>query len=159
MIAFRASLVWMLAMGLRAAEGPFDIVLLPGPRVPAASGTARLVFADSPFGVAVTDDGRHVYDVRIIASGLPDPATLGRFHAYIAWEVLPDLSEWRRLGVVRNGTTTVGPADWNKFLVVITAEPDGNARSHTGPTVLHGTSPSGWLQTFLTHPLFRGISQ
>jgi hypothetical protein len=47
----------------------------------------------------------------------------------------------------------------NKFLLVITAEADSAPAEHAGPTVLHGTSPSGWLQSFLTHPLFRGISQ
>ena len=46
----------------------------------------------------------------------------------------------------------------NKFLLVITAEAEQPLRrSHAGPTVLHGTSPSGWLQSFLSHPLFRGI--
>jgi hypothetical protein len=53
----------------------------------------------------------------------------------------------------------VGHADLNKFLLVITAEADTSGTASRGPTVLHGTSPSGWLQSFLTHPLFRGISQ
>ena len=151
-----AALTLMFPAG---AGGPYDIVLLPGPAVPAARGEARLVFADSPFGVAVTADGRHVYDVRITARGLPDPASLGGFHAYVAWEVSTDLAEWHRLGAVSNGTTTVGRAEHNKFLLVITAEPTADAATRAGPTVLHGTSPSGWLQTFLTHPLFRGIPQ
>lgn len=142
-----------------STSGPYDILLLPGPRVPTARGEARLIFADSPFGVAVTEDGHHSYNVRIHARGLPEPATLGTFHAFVAWEVSPDLSEWRRLGAVRNGSTTVGRAEMNKFLLVITAELDTMPARHVGPTVLHGTSPSGWLQTFLTHPLFRGISQ
>jgi hypothetical protein len=30
---------------------------------------------------------------------------------------------------------------------------------HHGPTVLHGSSPSAWLQNFMTHPLFRNIPQ
>ena len=69
----------------------------------------------------------------------------------------PDLKQWDRLGEVQNGTSTVGHAELNKFLLVITAEPSATPRAHTGPTVLHGTSPSGWLQSFLTHPLFRGV--
>jgi hypothetical protein len=73
--------------------------------------------------------------------------------------VSPDLTGWHRLGPVTNGTTTVGHADLNKFLLVITAEADTSGTASRGPTVLHGTSPSGWLQSFLTHPLFRGISQ
>jgi len=146
--------------GLWAGDrGPYDIHLLPGKAVPGASGSARLQFAESPFGVAVTQDGRARYDVRITASGLPDPSTLGDYHAYVAWEASTDLATWRRLGPVGNGTTTVGPADRNKFLLVVTAEQDSVPADHLGPTVLHGVSPSGWLQQFLTHPLFRGISQ
>jgi hypothetical protein len=57
---------------------------------------------------------------------------------------------------VKNGDTTVGHAQRNKFLLVIAAE-SSTTSAHAGPTVLHGTSPSGWLQSFLTHPLFRGI--
>lgn len=139
--------------------GPFDIILHATPAAPTASGTARLVYAESPFGVAVTADGRAVYDVEITAAGLPAPSALGAYSAYVAWSVSPDLSRWQRLGAVVNGTTTVGQADLNKFLLVITAEHDVAPAAHAGPTVLHGTSPSGWLQSFLTHPLFRGVSQ
>jgi hypothetical protein len=156
--AMTLSLALLVGLG-SAAAGPYDIHLAPGPAVPGATGSARLLFADSPFGVAVSQDGRLVYDIRIEAAGLPDPASLGAYSAYVAWEVSTDLSEWHRLGTVGNGTTTVGQAAWNKFLLVITAEPDSAPPDHGGPTVLHGTSPSGWLQQFLSHPLFRGISQ
>lgn len=140
-----------------AAEGPFDIALFNTPQTPSASGHARLVFASSPFGVAVTADGRASYDVQIDASGLPQPSTLGGYAAYVAWAVTTDLREWHRLGEVTNGRSTVGRAELNKFLLVVTAEPTATPASHSGPTVLHGTSPSGWLQSFLSHPLFRGI--
>ncbi len=149
-----------LLLGARLpAGGPYDIKLAPGPAAPAAEGTARLFFAASPFGVAVTGNGHHVYDIRITAKGLPEPASLGGYTAFVAWEVSTDLAEWRRVGTVRNGTSAVGPVDRNKFLLVITAEADSAPGMHAGPTVLHGTSPSGWLQRFLSHPLFRGISQ
>jgi hypothetical protein len=140
-----------------ATEGPFDIALFNTPRTPTAKGHARLVFASSPFGVAVTADGRASYDVQVEASGLPDPATLGAYTNYVAWAVTTDLAEWHRLGPVANGQSTVGHAELNKFLLVITAEPSAAPATHAGPTVLHGTSPSGWLQSFLSHPLFRGI--
>jgi hypothetical protein len=156
MQAFLAALL----LGLQAnPSGPFDITLFPGPATPTVTGAARLTFAESPFGVAVTSDGRHSYDVHISATGLPDPGTLGMFQAYIAWEVSTDLSEWHRLGEVKNGATVVGHAELNKFLLVISAEQNAATATHAGPIVLHGTSPSGWLQTFLAHPLFRGISQ
>jgi hypothetical protein len=143
---------------LAVPNGPFDIALFATSAAPAAEGAARLVYAPSPFGVAVTADGRARYDILITASRLPPPDSLGGYGAYVAWEVTPDLSAWRRLGAVRNGTSQVGPAELNKFLLVITAEPDSAAAAHHGPTILHGTSPSGWLQSFITHPLFRGVN-
>lgn len=153
-----ATLATVLVAALVAAgRGPFDIALLNTPKAPSAQGRARLVFAPSPFGIAVTPDGRASYDVEITASGLPDPSSLGAYSAYVAWVASADLHEWHRLGVVTNGTTTVGRAELNKFLLVITAESSATPALHTGPTVLHGTSPSGWLQSFLSHPLFRGI--
>jgi hypothetical protein len=144
---------------LLAAAGPYDIALHPTPAAPAAQGRARLVPTGSPFGADVTADGHASYDVAITASGLPGPARLGKFSTYVAWAVLPDLSRWERLGTVRNGASTVGPVTLNKFLLVITAEADSAPAAHAGPTVLHGTSPSGWLQSFVTHPLFRGVTQ
>lgn len=154
----RHLLVAALLVPAVGMAGPFDIPLFSTPRAPAAHGSARLVFAPSPFGVAVTADGHAVYDVQITASGLPAPAAVegGAYTTYMAWATSTDLTRWDRLGAVRNGTTTVGHAELNKFLLVITAETSDSA-PHAGPTLLHGTSPSGWLQSFLSHPLFRGI--
>ena len=139
------------------AAGPYDIPLFATPKAPMATGAARLVYARSPFGIAVTADGRAQYDVEITASALPAPSTLGAFTMYVAWATTPDLARWERLGTIGNGVTTVGPVTFNKFLIVITAESD-SAAAHAGPTILHGTSPSGWLQSFLNHPMFRGIT-
>ena len=145
-------------MGLVAVTfGPFDMPLFGTVKAPAAKGTARLVFAQSPFGIALTRDGHASYDIVVNAEGMPDPSTLGAFTHYVAWAVTTDLSAWQRLGTVHNGTTTVGRAEFNKFLFVITAEAAAAPAKHSGPTILHGTSPSGWLQTFLSHPLFRGL--
>lgn len=147
----------LMATVVAMAAGPFDIPLYNTPKAPTATGHARLVFASSPFGVAVTADGRASYDVQIDAAGLPDPSSLGTYSAYVAWAVTTDLKQWNRLGAVSNGRSTVGHAELNKFLLVITAESIATPTVHSGPTVLHGTSPSGWLQSFLSHPLFRGI--
>lgn len=152
----------LLAAGILLAAppaGPYDIALFATAKAPAAEGHARLVAAASPFGVAVTADGRARYDVQVTAANLPDPATVGAYTAYVAWATTTDLTEWKRLGTVANGQTTVGPVEFNKFLFVITAEADSSDTTHAGPTILHGHSPSGWLQSFLTHPLFRGIAQ
>jgi hypothetical protein len=147
-----------LAVPLLFAAGPYDIPLFSTPKAPAATGSARLVFAESPFGIAVTADGRAQYDVQVTASNLPAPSTLGTYRTYVAWATTPDLTRWDRLGIISNGTTTVGHVALNKFLLVITAESDSATKTHAGPTVLHGTSPSGWLQSFLNHPMFRGIT-
>ena len=153
----RAGFGWaLLAAGLAAAGGPYDITLLSTSTAPEARGTARLVSAASPFGVAVAADGRARYDIELRIRGLPAPAALGPYRAYVAWAATPDLARWTRLGSVTNGSSTVGTAEDNKFLLVITAEADSNPATRHGPTVLHGTSPSGWLQTFLAHPFFRG---
>ena len=148
----------MLTVPLLFAAGPFDIPLFATPRAPSAVGSGRLVYAASPFGIAVTADGRAQYDIQITAASLPAPSSLGSYRAYVAWAATPDLATWVRLGAVRNGTSTVGHVDMNKFLLVITAEPDSSPAQHAGPIVLHGTSPSGWLQSFLNHPMFRGIT-
>ena len=137
--------------------GPYDIKLLNTPRTPTAQGTARLVFAPSPFGVTVTADGRSSYDVQLSLTGLPEPTTLGPYSAYVAWVTTTNLDQWHRLGAVGNGSSTVGQVEYNKFLLVITAEKDSAVTEHKGPTVLHGISPSGWLQSLITHPLFRGV--
>jgi hypothetical protein len=140
-----------------SAHGPFDIPLFNTPKAPDARGAARLVYAPSPFGVAVTADGHARYDVQVDVTGLPEASTLGAFTAYVAWAATTDLSQWVRLGVIKNGRSVVGQVEMNKFLLVVTAEPSETPATHAGPTVLHGTSPSGWLQNFLTHPLFRGV--
>ncbi len=150
-----AALVAAAAPAHRDAGGPFDLLLFRTPVAPHATATARLIYPHSPFGLAVTTDGRATYNIQITATGLPAPASLGKFTIYTAWAALPDLSHWARLGTVTNGTSLVGPVDLNKFLLVISAEPSAATMSQTGPTVLHGTSPSGYLQTFLGHGLYR----
>jgi hypothetical protein len=148
----------LLLVGL-AAAGPYDIKLLPTAAVPGASGAARLIFSESPFGVSVTADGHSDYQAKVTAAGLPDPAALGAYTTYVAWAVTPDLQSWTRIGSITKTGGTVGPVDLNKFLLVITAEASATPASHAGPMVLHGTSPSGWLQNFMSHPLFRGAAQ
>lgn len=137
--------------------GPYDIKLLNTPKTPSANGTARLLWAQGPFGVTVTPDGRATYDVQLDLSGLPAPRTLGPYTAYVAWAATTNLDKWYRLGTVTNGRSTVGRVELNKFMLVITAEASSTSAARKGPTVLHGISPSGWLQSLITHPLFRGV--
>ena len=156
-MVFARSISTIAAAAALRSLGPYDIKLLNTPRTPTAQGTARLVWAESPFGVTVTEDGRSSYDVQLSLTGLPEPRTLGDYSAYIAWAATTNLDEWHRLGPVHNGNSTVGQVELNKFLLVITAEKDSSVTEKKGPTALHGISPSGWLQSLITHPLFRGI--
>jgi hypothetical protein len=150
----RALAAGLLLLG---ASSPFEITLFNTAAAPEAQGTARLVFAASPFGVAVTPEGFASYDVRVELRGLPDPGRLGAYRSYVAWAATTDLSRWYRLGPVGNGIRTVGRIELNKFLFVITAEADSLPATRKGPTVLHGLAPSSFLQSFVSHPLFRGI--
>jgi len=143
----------------RTVAGPLDLLLFPTNAAAGATAKARLLFSPSPFGITVTEDGHSSYDVQITATGLPAPSSLGHFTTYVAWAATPELTEWVRLGPVTNGQTTVGPVTFNKFLLVISAESSTPGSAPAGPTVLHGTSPSGYIQSFLSHPLFRNVPQ
>ena len=143
---------------LAAQSDSYAVPLAPTPAAGAARGQARLHYAASPFGIAVTVDGRASYDLAITLTGLPAPASLGRYGVIVAWAVSPDLSLWQPLGAVSDGTTTLGPVALNKFLVVISAETTAEVTTHAGPVLLRGYSPSIWLQSFITHPLFRGVN-
>lgn len=143
---------------LLGGGGPYDILFVPTRAAPAARGTARLHYATSPFGVAVTREGVARWTVRFTLDGLPPAATIGGAQGYVAWAASSDLREWDRLGTVTNGTATLGHVARNKFLVIITAESDTTTTTRRGTTVLSGISPSSWMQPLLTHPLFRGIA-
>jgi hypothetical protein len=155
--ALSSALLLVLAGARPVGSGPYDMKLIATPAAPSATGTGRLIFATSPFGIASTADGHAVYNIQVTAAGLPTPSSLGAYKTFIAWAVTPDLNTWTRLGTIANGENTVGPVDLNKFLVVVTAESSPTSTTHDGPTVLHGSSPSAWLQSFISHPMFRGM--
>ncbi|MDQ3517827.1 MAG: hypothetical protein M3466_05405, partial [Gemmatimonadota bacterium] len=120
--------------------------LIPVPDLPLLSGTAKLGHARSPFGVALTSDGHHLYDITITLSGLPDPGTLGDFSAYVAWVTTPLLEPMTKLGAVRNGRTGVGKVGFNKFLILVTAEASADVKKRGGRLVIRGMSPSNLMQ-------------
>ncbi len=111
-------------------------------KAPRASGTAVLQPEPSPFGLAVTRDGRVLSRVVITLSGLPDPASLGPYHSFVAWATTPDLDPVIPLGAVGNGRTVTGPIALERFLIMVSAERSGGARTRDGPLVLRGSSPS-----------------
>ncbi|HXF95649.1 MAG TPA: hypothetical protein VNI61_06060, partial [Gemmatimonadales bacterium] len=63
----------------------FELVPVPGLRV--AGGTVELRRVPSPFGVAVTRDGHHLYDLVVTLRGLPEPGALvaSPQATYVAW--------------------------------------------------------------------------
>lgn len=131
---------------------PLEIALAPTANANGASGSARLAFAMSPFGVAVTADGHHLYRIRLAAAGLP-PAGGG---AYVAWAVTPSLDRTRKLGVLDSAGEVVSEIAFNKFLVFVTAEPSAGVEKWSGPILLRGISRSGRMHTMAGHGPFQG---
>jgi FtsP/CotA-like multicopper oxidase with cupredoxin domain len=129
-----------------ASADLYCIELLPAAAGEGASGTARLLPASSPFGVPVTSEGFHRYNLSFDLSGLPDPASLGPYATYVAWVATPQLAVVSRLGEVANGVVVRGPVALDRFLVLISAEARADAPERSGPLVLRGASAGLRLQ-------------
>lgn len=180
---------WMAVASPEGVSGP-DIPLCRAGddpdyyRIPLAStrlvagtgqttGEAGLVFpAASPFGIAVTEDGSYDYRVRFRVERLPARSR----GVFVAWVTTPEIDRVRRIGPLEGGQAE-GPVEWNKFLVVVTLEPEGSATAApvvadategmdapggvagsappwTGPVVLRGMSRSGRMHTMAGHGPF-----
>ncbi len=137
------------------------------------TGEAGLVFpAASPFGIAVTPDGSYDYRVRFDVRRLPARSR----GVFVAWVTTPEIDRVRRIGPLEGGRAE-GPVEWNKFLVVVTLEPEGSPTAApvesdavegmdapggvagttppwTGPVVLRGMSRSGRMHTMAGHGPF-----
>jgi len=108
-----------------------------------ARGMVYLLPTPSPFGIAVSRDGSTRYRVRVRLCGLPAPASLGPFTAYVVWASTWLVDRTERLGTAFDGEGELGEVRWNKFRILVTAERTASVRSPTGPIVLRGSSPSG----------------
>lgn len=135
-------------------EAYYGIDLVPTKRVPgtgAGSGLGEVSFADSPFGVSVSDEGEYVYDIAIRLERLKPPKT-GKL---TAWVAKSDLSEVASLGPLDGELRVRGRVAWNKFLVVVTLEPEGElGNGWRGPIVMRGMSRSGMMHTLAGHGPF-----
>ena len=120
------------------------IELVPVPDIMEVKARAILGRAASPYGVAVTADGRQRWAVTIHIDGLPQPDAFGPYRAYVAWAMTPTLESVVRLGPVRNGSNVLGEIALDKFLLMVSAEPDTTGSDRLGKPVLRGFSPS-WL--------------
>ncbi len=133
----------------------YRIDLISTKRVPGsgyASGTAEMLFSDSPFGVSLGADGsyRHLLDIRVARLA---PAREGR---YVAWVTTPSLDRAERLGVLDEDHRIQGPVKWNKFIAVISWEADEATDQDRwqGPIVMRGMSRSGKMHTMAGHGPF-----
>ena len=142
------------AASLFAPSSYYNIELVPTKRVPGtggAKGTARVHFARSPFGVAVSTNGSYVYDVTLVLERIK-PKKNG---FYTAWVTSSDLKEVNRLGVLDDSFKATGRVDWNKFLVVVTLEPSEEPTGMwKGLVVMRGMARSGMMHTLAGHGPF-----
>ncbi|HJS74717.1 MAG TPA: hypothetical protein VJ921_10545, partial [Vicinamibacteria bacterium] len=140
----------LLALPLRAQDGHPDVYrieLAPTPDLREARGAVRLRWAPSPFGISVSKEGSHRFELEFELEGLPDPSSLGDYSAYVAWVTTPVLSSTVKLGEVENGRTgPLGSVDWNQFLVLVSAEQSAGVAAREGRLVLRGLSPSSRIQ-------------
>jgi FtsP/CotA-like multicopper oxidase with cupredoxin domain len=141
---------WFLTPPLAAQDGHPDIYsieLAPTPDLRGARGTVRLRWAPSPFGISVSPEGHHRFDLDFHLEGLPDPRTLGDYSTYVAWVTTPVLSPMTKLGEVGNGDSgPLGPVELNQFFVLVSAERDAGVATREGRLVLRGVSPSSRIQ-------------
>ena len=129
-----------------ADDDLYCIELLPSADIERASGTARLVPPSTPFGIAVTRAGETQHDVLFTLRDLPQPSALGKFSTLIAWALTPQLRPLVKLGEVRDGTTRLGRVGFDRFIVLITAEPSTRVSEPGRRVVLRGTSASMRMQ-------------
>ena len=88
----------------------YCLPLHPTGNAPRAMGTAVLQPETSPFGLAVTRDGRVRSRLVLTLTGLPEPKSLGPYRSYTAWATTPDLDPPIALGTERDRWIEIGRA-------------------------------------------------
>ena len=120
----------------------YCIFLTARPGLETMSGHLELRTPHTPFGVAVTPAGNHLYEGILTLEGLLDPAALGDYSHIVAWLATPLFDEIVNLGPVANGTRSIGEISLNKFMIMVTAEARADAPEWEGRLLLRATSPS-----------------
>lgn len=121
-----------------------------------ARGSAELSWDGGPFTVGVSPDGTARWRVRFRLDSLPRPR--GPRAGMVAWAASPAMNTVTRLGVVRDGTNDLGPVTLDRFLLLISAEPDTTAPEWRGPMVLRGESASNRLRPADNFQFFLGFT-
>lgn len=130
----------------RPASDLYCIDLYSTTRGGDAAGVIELRRPWSPFGVTVTAEGRHRHDLVAWLDRLPDPSSLGPYTTYVAWATPLALDPVVRLGEVGNGRNELGEVSFNKYLIWISAEADGDVTERNGPLIVRGRSPSSRME-------------
>src|SRR4029453_10447204 len=107
---------------LSTSRDLYCIELVPAVGIRAGSGRVELGRAPGPFTVDVSPDGHLRYTPAVTLSGLPRPASLGRYAAFVAWVASPTMDVIQRLGAVDNGRNVLPAISLDKFIVLLTAE-------------------------------------
>lgn len=136
--------------------GFYEIALVPTGNVPGTGnyrGVARVSFKDSPFDVAVSEDGAFHRRIRVDMSGVKQPGRGG----YVVWASPPDLEPVKKLGVLGPDGRLVGEVSFPKYLVFVTLEenPEEIQGRWEGPVVHRGMSRSGFMHGMAGHGPFR----
>ncbi len=129
----------------RGARDLYCIDLVPAPDFLDAAGAVELQRVPTPFGAAVTADGRHEWDLRVTVTNLPDPRTLGA-STYIAWATTPTFGQTIKLGEVRDGRVSTTRIALNTFFIFVSAEQSASVAERRGRLVLRGRSASALMQ-------------
>lgn len=138
------------AGGSLAADSSLHCVaLVPHPDVRGAGGAAELLPGPGPFTLSVTADGRLRHRIVMKLEGLPPPDSLGPYESYVAWAMPPSMEPVVRLGEVGNGTSDTAAIAFDRFLILVSAEPSADVETRSGPSVLRGLSPG--MQMSDTH--------
>jgi len=124
----------------------YCVNLIAIPELPDAAGTVELRRITGPFDLSVGADGTPRFELVFQLVGLPEPGSLGPYSSYVAWLTTPVLSPMIRLGEVKNGISEIGVADFNKFMILVTAEPTSDGAAREGRIVLRGSSPSSRMR-------------
>lgn len=133
----------------------YQFPLVTTGRVPgtgSATGVGEVAFTESPYGVALGDDGSYRYDFTVRFKQLKMP----RDGTYVLWTTTPDLEQIALVGKLTDPASFSGQVAWNKFLVVVTLEPSftPDASEWSGPVVIRGMSRSGMMHTMAGHGPF-----
>ncbi|GMQ81759.1 MAG: hypothetical protein BMS9Abin05_1194 [Rhodothermia bacterium] len=124
----------------------YCISLFSTPRALQATGRAVLARPRTPFGVAVSRDGRQRYLIDLTIEGLPPPEDLGPYTTYVVWATTPELKPIYNLGTAGNGQFELREVSLNKFLIFVSAEAEPGGSDREGPLVLRGQSASSRMK-------------